>query len=105
VTEVQRSELARTLVRTANVVEEGIGRYLNKLHTRPGLEFNRTLMFAIALMTASAEQQELSHSDLRLVRDACSEAASACRARGLDAEMLSASLALQHVADLCDSAL
>ena len=99
---VERTELADRFAATTSEVEESIGRYLGSLVSSPGREFTRTIMFAVAVLGACSEHDDLSRDDLTLVRRACGDAARACGLRKRNADMLAAGLAFQQAADACE---
>lgn len=100
----ERAALASTFAQASRTCEEAVTRHLGMRNTPPGALFSRNVTFAIGVLAATAER-EVTVEDLRLVHDACADAAAVCRAQPPDAGVADAATCFALMAWTCTQAL
>lgn len=96
-----RVELAAFLGRVAEVCKEAVAAHI--VQTQSDLRFQRQVLFSLAALESAAARAELEHADIRLVREAASDAAAVCRTERPDDAMHAVAACLDEVTVACDA--
>ena len=97
---VTKADLPAFLGRIATECEKAVSAHLET--TRPDLRFQRQALFAVAALEGCSAQDALERPDIRLVRDAASDAAAVCRTQHPEDALVTVTTLLDEVVDVCD---
>jgi hypothetical protein len=101
---VQRTGLVASIAEAAASCRSAFRRHVDVCGV-PGAELNRWALFAIALLEATADAQDLGDGDLRGIRDAASSAAAVSRTQIPEETALALAAAFSEVERICGAAL
>jgi hypothetical protein len=95
------AQLDPPVAETTAICEQAITTYLNDRDRPPSLAFSQKTTLALALLAEYSRRERLDEDDLRLLGEACADAAATCHSQPPEDTLVTAAAAFTATANAC----